>query len=79
MKLPLITLALTVSFATLSAYGAQPPETPPAEDAAPDVMAELPFAPMWMPVPKFPRVFQSEPPLPVPSAAYAMIWQRPWQ
>ena len=44
-------------------------------DAARDALAMTSFAPLWMPVPRFPR----DPESTVPSAAYAMIWQPEWQ
>ena len=47
--------------------------------ATSDTIARLRFAPMWTPVPKFPRASDAEAALPVPSATYAMIWQPQWQ
>jgi hypothetical protein len=89
MRLFRITLANAVLFATLSAHSAPSarsappgslPDGPPLDeptDAASDPYAMLRFAPLWVPVPKFAPNPNAEP-VPVPSAAYDMIWQAEW-
>ena len=105
MRLFQVTLALAAFFVTLPAHGGEPAGSPPPtsqsdslvfeerDDAERDAMAMFRFAPMWMPVPKFPPSLHfppasnaetppasnAETALPVPSAAYAMIWQPQWQ
>ena len=84
MGLSQITLAVAVFVAAFSAHGGQPAGPPlassqPPGRAASDALARFRFAPMWRPVPKFPRVSDAEAALPVPSATYAMIWQPQWQ
>lgn len=88
MTLSQITFAFAAFFATFSVHGEQPAESPPsnsqppgktADDAAGDAMARLRFAPMWRPVPKFPRASDAETALPVISPGFAMVWQPKWQ
>ena len=92
MRLFHVTLAFAVLFATFSAHGGQPVGSPPpnsqpdsliskeAADSTRDTMARLRFAPMWVPPEShFPPASKPEAALPVPSAAYAMIWQPRWQ
>ncbi len=63
----------------------KPADNKPADNAKQAAIDKFRFAPMWMPVPKFPpaRHFppasEFEAALPVPSAAYAEIWQPQWQ
>jgi hypothetical protein len=90
MKLLHAALAIAALFVTFPAYGEQSAGSPqPSDeaasrtsrtpaDAARDARARLRFAPMWMPVPKF-EPSNTEPALPVPSAAYAITWQPQWQ
>jgi hypothetical protein len=75
------------SFANFSAHGAEPAGSPPPTkepirpnpakptDEADDIRAMMRFAPMWIPVPRFPK----DPNAAVPSFVYAMIWQPAWQ
>ncbi len=56
--------------------GDEPVAEGPAK-LANDRYARLRFAPMWMPVPKFMPDATAD--TLAPSAAYAMIWQVPWQ
>jgi hypothetical protein len=82
-----VAVVCIASFANFSAHGAEPVGVPPPmqqptkqnsakpTDEADDVRAMMRFAPMWMPVPRFPK----DPNATVPSFAYAMIWQPAWQ
>jgi len=58
------------------------PDAPTADkpgDAAPDPRAMISFAPMWMPVPKFPIDPKAQEANPIPSHIYKEIWQPQWQ
>lgn len=86
MRLFSVILAVASCFFTFPLLAGQPDGSPlpmptkrVADDAMRDAMARLRFAPMWMPVPKFPQPSNAENALPVPAAAYSEVWQPQWQ
>ena len=91
MRVFCITLAFAAFFVTLPAYGGQPAassNTNKQHDSRisekhaasmRDILARRRFAPMWVPVRMSPSASNAAPSLPVPSAAYSMIWQHRWQ
>jgi hypothetical protein len=44
-----------------------------------DLRAKLAFAPLWIPVPRFHGQSGAENTVPVPTKAYAIVWQPQWQ
>ena len=92
MRLFHVTAVFAAFFVTFSAHGGQPAGSPPPNsqpDGQPpgrpddnvdrDTMARFRFAPMWMPVHKFPPASKAATALSVPYPAYAEIWQPQWQ
>ena len=72
-------LVMSAVLPTVAAFGGQPSAKSPAPQQVKQLLARQPqrvFAPLWIPVPRF---FQGDAEMPVPTPAYATIWQPEWQ